>query len=113
MHLERLSHFDAALRDRHAAIGDDDFMNAAVILRDFETREEPAVVVGLSVRDRPGRLCELLSAEVKVIFDHPAAADGLPQQIDGSSRRETFGDGFDLRADDRFLSAWMSERQGF
>ena len=55
VHLEGLRHFDAALRQRHARIGDGDGVHAAVIFRNGEVSREPSVGADLSLG--PGLWC--------------------------------------------------------
>src|SRR5205823_380150 len=94
-------------------IRSDYLVDATVVFRNLEPREQPAVVVGLRAPNRSGCLFELLAAEVKVVFDHPAASDGLPEKIDRSSGRQTFGDGFDLGTDDGLVGTRVVQREGF
>ena len=44
VHLERLADLDAALGERHAVVGDEQFVNAAVVFGNLEMRGQTAVV---------------------------------------------------------------------
>src|SRR6266853_443781 len=76
-HLERLAHLDAALCEWRAAIGHDQFVNAAVVFWNLEVRSQPAVLADVGLPKRPGRFSELLAAKVIVVFDDPATLDRL------------------------------------
>ncbi len=112
VHLERLGHFDAALGEGHARIGDGDGVHAAVIFRHGETSRESPVRADRRPGQDLGALHEPLPPEAVAVFNDPAAVDRFPQQIHGPVRRQTVGGGVDLGADHRLVSVRARERQG-
>ena len=112
MHLEGLRHFDAALRQRLARIGDGDGVHAAEVFRNGEMGRESPVGVDLRSSQDLRAVGEPLPSKAVTILDDPAAVDGLPHQIDRPVRRQTFGGRVDLGADHRLGGFRVRERQG-
>ena len=98
--LEALRHLYPVLRNRAAIHDRHHVMHAAVVLRDGELRLEATVPIDREPSERRGGVRVLLSPEMVVVLDHPAARDRCPLQFDVRTGRQSRSRRGDDRTDD-------------
>ena len=86
-------------------------MDTAVVFGNREVRRQLAVCAGLDLHQRPGRVSELLSAKVIVVFNEPSAFDRPPDQVDFPAGRQSLGGRFHVGSHDRLCGTRMFQRQ--